>query len=96
MIHLSRRIYLIANEHQRKVKKHSIVTIRYKNVLYKIKYTNRFGSVVRRREDCEVVKFHQSEVKLHQSEVKLHQSEAKLHQNEAELYQNQAELLYGY
>ena len=46
-------------------KKHSIVTIRYKNMLYKIKYTNRFGSAVRRREDGEVAKLHQSEAKLH-------------------------------
>ena len=29
-------------------------------MLYKIKYTNRFGSAVRRREDGEVAKLHQS------------------------------------
>ena len=58
-------------------------------MLYKIKYTNRFGLAVRGREDGEVAKLHQSEAKLHQSEAKLHQSEAKLHQNEAKL-------LYGY
>ena len=96
MIHLPKRIYLRANEHQLKVKKHSIVTIRHKNMLYKIKYTNRFGSAVRRREDGEVTKLHQSEAKLHQSEAKLDQSEAKVQQSEAKLHQNEAELLYGY
>ena len=30
-------------------------------MLYKIKYTNRFGSAVRRREDGEVAKLHRSE-----------------------------------
>ena len=78
MIHLPKRIYLWANEHQRKVKKNSIGTTRHKNMLYKIKYTNRFGLAVRRREDGEVTKLHQSEAKLHQSEAKLHQNEAKL------------------
>ena len=57
-------------------------------MLYKIKYTNRFGSA-RRREDGEVAK-------LHQSEAKLHKNKAKLDQNEAKLQQNETELLHGY
>ena len=43
MIQLPKRTYLHANEHQRKVKNNSIITIRHKNMLCKLKYTNRFG-----------------------------------------------------